>query len=71
MLYDGTPNLDIIEGWIQEIKKKISALNIPACFRASLVAYKLIGKADYWWDSVGRGRNVKIVTWEEFEEMFY
>lgn len=40
-------------------------------FRVGLAAYKLSGKTNYWWYSVSRGRNIKTITWKEFEEMIY
>lgn len=40
-LYDGTPYPNNNEGWIQEIKKKMNALNIPVCFRVGLTTKKI------------------------------
>lgn len=47
-LYDSTQNPDIAKGWILEVKKKINALNVPACFRFGLATYKLNENVDYW-----------------------
>lgn len=49
----------------------MNALNILAHFRVDLATYKLVGEADYWWDFVSKGRDVKTITLEELEWLCY
>lgn len=71
-LCDVTPNFDIIEGWIQEIRKRnLNTLNVPVCFRIGLSTYNPNGKPDYLQDLIRRERNIDTITWEAFKEMFY
>ena len=45
-------------------------LYIPEKRRVSLVAYMLVDKADFWWESMKRVYDTEVMTWEEFERIF-
>ena len=35
-----------------------------------MAAYTLVDKADFWWESIKRVYDTKVMTWEEFDRIF-
>ena len=35
-----------------------------------MAAYMLVDKADFWWESIKRVYDTKVMTWEEFDRIF-
>ncbi|KAM1175927.1 hypothetical protein PS2_028049 [Malus domestica] len=66
-------NLDEpLEGveWLERIKQCFDVSDVPEDLKVGFATYCLIGAAHYWWEFVKRIRDVKSVTWAEFEELF-
>ena len=38
--------------------------------RIRLAAFQLEGESQVWWDWVKASRNLEVMTWEEFRELF-
>ncbi|KAJ9699024.1 hypothetical protein PVL29_007877 [Vitis rotundifolia] len=68
--FNGEPNAEAAEHWLRRMKRILEGLDIPEERRVSLAAYMLVGKADFWWESMKRVHDIGVMTWEEFERIF-
>ncbi|KAM1064230.1 hypothetical protein ACFX13_028941 [Malus domestica] len=69
--YAGNPD-EPSEGveWLERIKQCFDVIDVPEDLKVGFATYCLIGAAHYWWEFVKRIRDVKSITWAEFEELF-
>ena len=57
--------------WFQQVSKIIEAMEITFdSTRIRLAAFQLEGESEVWWDWVKASRNLEVMTWEEFHELF-
>ena len=64
--FNGEPNAEAAEHWLRRMKRTLVGLYIPKKMRVSFVAYMLVDKANFWWESMKRVYNTEVMTWEEF-----
>ncbi|TQD98790.1 hypothetical protein C1H46_015605 [Malus baccata] len=69
--YAGNPD-EPLEGaeWLARIKQCFDVSDVPEDLKIGFATYCFIGAAHYWWEFVKRIRDVKSITWAEFEELF-
>ncbi|KAJ9709331.1 hypothetical protein PVL29_001012 [Vitis rotundifolia] len=68
--FNGEANAEAAEHWLRRMRRILEGLDIPEEMRVSLVAYMLVGKADFWWESMKRVYDIEVMTWEELERIF-
>ena len=57
--------------WLLQVGKILEAMEITSdATRIRLVAFQLEGESQVWWDWVKASRNLEVMTWEEFQELF-
>ena len=61
----------VADHWFMQIKKVLKAMEITSdTTRISLVAFQLEGEAQVWWKWARTSRDLKAMTWAEFQELF-
>ena len=57
--------------WFWQIKKVLEAMEITSyATRIRLAAFHLEGESQVWWDWVKTFRDLEVMTWAEFHELF-
>ena len=57
--------------WFRQIEKVLEAMEITSdATRIRLVAFQLEGESQVWWDWVKTSRDLEVMTWVEFNELF-
>ncbi|RVW61725.1 Transposon Ty3-I Gag-Pol polyprotein [Vitis vinifera] len=68
--FNGEPSAEAAEHWLRRMRRILVGLDIPEERRVGLATYMLVDKADFWWESMKRVYDTKVMTWEEFERIF-
>ncbi|RVW31634.1 Transposon Ty3-I Gag-Pol polyprotein [Vitis vinifera] len=68
--FNGKPNTEVAEHWLRKMKRILVGLDIPKEKRVSLVAYMLVDKTNFLWESMKRVYDTEDMTWEKFERIF-
>ncbi|XP_034701176.1 uncharacterized protein LOC117926612 [Vitis riparia] len=68
--FNGEPSAEAAEHWLRRMRRILVGLDIPEERRVGLATYMLVGKADFWWESMKRVYDTEVMTWEEFERIF-
>ena len=57
--------------WFRQVGKILEAMEIISeATRIRLAAFHVEGESQVWWDWVEASRNLEVMTWEEFCELF-
>ena len=57
--------------WFRQDGKIFEAIEITSdAMRIRLATFQLEGESQVWWDWVKTSRNLEVMTWEEFCELF-
>ena len=57
--------------WFRQVGKILEAMEITSdAMRITLAAFQLEGESQVWWDWVKALRNLEVMTWQEFHELF-
>ena len=57
--------------WFRQVGKILEAMEITSdVMRITLAAFQLKGESQVWWDWVKALRNLEVMTWQEFRELF-
>ena len=60
-----------VDHWFQKVSNILETMEIISdAMRIRLAAFQLEGKSQVWWDCVKASRNLGVMTWEEFRELF-
>ena len=61
----------VADHWFMQIEKVLEAMEITSdTTRIRLTAFQLEGEAQVWWKWAGTSRDLKAMTWAEFQELF-
>ena len=61
----------VADHWFRQVSKILEAMEITSdATKIWLLAFQLEGKSQVWWDWVKASRNLEVMTWEEFYELF-
>ena len=61
----------VADHWFMQIKNVLEAMEITFdTIRIRLAAFQLEGKARVWWRWVRTSRDLEVMTWAEFQELF-
>ena len=61
----------VADHWFMQIENVLEAMEITSdTTRVRLAAFQLKGEARVWWRWVRTSRNLEIMTWAEFQELF-
>ena len=61
----------VADHWFMQIEKVLEAMEITSdTTRIKLAAFQLEGEAQVWWKWARTSRNLKAMTWAEFQELF-
>ncbi|XP_034695706.1 uncharacterized protein LOC117921863 [Vitis riparia] len=69
--FNREPSAEATEHWLRRMRRILVGLDILKERRVGLAAYMLVDKTDFWWESMKRVYDTKIMTWEEFERIFF
>ena len=57
--------------WFMQVEKILKAMEITSdTTRIRLAAFQLEGEAQVWWNWVKTSRDLEVMTWAEFHELF-
>ena len=57
--------------WFMQIEKVLEAMEITSdATRIRLTAFQLEGEAQVWWKWARTSRDLEVMTWAEFQELF-
>ena len=57
--------------WFMQVEKVLEAMEITSdTTRIRLAAFQLEGEAQVWWNWVKTSRDLEVMTWAEFQELF-
>ena len=57
--------------WFMQIKKVLEVMEITSdATRIRLAAFQLEGEAQVWWRWARTSRDLEVMTWAEFQELF-
>ena len=61
----------VADHWFMQIENVLEAMEITSdTTRIRLAAFQLEGEARVWWRWVRTSRDLEVMTWAEFQEMF-
>ena len=61
----------VADHWFMQIEKMLEAMEITSdVTRIRLVAFQLEGEAQVWWKWARISRDLEVMTWAEFQELF-
>ena len=61
----------VADHWFMQIKKVLKAMEITSnTTRIRLAAFQLEGEAQVWWRWARNSRDLEVMTWAEFQELF-
>ena len=50
--------------------KVFDGLGVAEDFKVGLATFLFDGEADHWWESIKRRRDISVLTWGEFDQIF-
>ena len=57
--------------WFQQVERVLEAMEITSdATRIRLATFQLEGESQVWWDWIKVSRDLKMMTWREFRELF-
>ena len=60
-----------VDHWFIQIKKVLEVMEITSdTTRIRIAAFQLEGEAQVWWRWARTSRNLEVMTWVEFQELF-
>ena len=61
----------VVDHWCMHIEKVLEAMEITSdATRIRLAAFQLEGEAQVWWKRARTSRDLEVMTWVEFQELF-
>ena len=61
----------VADHWFQQVDKILEAMEITSdTNKITVAALHLEGEAHLWWDWANASKNVEVMTWGEFRELF-
>ena len=61
----------VADHWFMQIENVLEAMKITSdTIRIRLAAFQLEGEARVWWRWVRTSRDLEVMTWEEFQDLF-
>ena len=61
----------VVDHWFMQIENVLEAMEITSdTTRIRLAAFQLEGEAQVWWRWVRTSRDLEVMTWAEFQELF-
>ena len=61
----------VVDHWFMQIEKVLEAMEITSdATRIRLAAFQLEGEARVWWRWARTSRDLEVMTWAEFQELF-
>ena len=61
----------VADHWFMQVEKVLEAIEITSdTTRISLATFQLEGEAQVWWNWAKTSRDLKAMTWVEFQELF-
>ena len=61
----------VADHWFMQIENVLEAMEITSdTTKIRLAAFQLEGEARVWWRWVGTSRDLEVMTWAEFQELF-
>ena len=61
----------VADHWFMQIKKVLEAMKITSdTNRIRLAAFRLEGEDQVWWKWARTSRDLEVMTWVEFQELF-
>ena len=61
----------VADHWFMQIEKVLEAMKITSdATRIGLAAFQLEGEAQVWWKWTRNSRDLEVMTWAEFQELF-
>ena len=57
--------------WFRQVKRVLEAIGITSdVTRIKLATFKLEGESQIWWEWAKTSRDLEVMTWAEFHELF-
>ena len=61
----------VADHWFMQMEKVLEAMEITSdATRIKLAAFQLEGEAQVWWKWARTSRDLEVMTWAEFQELF-
>ena len=61
----------VVDHWFMQIEKVLEAMEITSdATRIRLAAFQLEGETQVWWKWAMTSRDLEVMTWAEFQELF-
>ena len=61
----------VADHWFMQVEKVLEAMEITSdTTRIILAAFQLEGEAQVWWNWAKTSRDLEVMTWAEFQELF-
>ena len=69
--FTGGGDLMVVDHWFMQIENVLEAMEITSdTTRIRLAAFQLEGEARVWWRWARTSRDLEVMTWAEFQELF-
>ena len=69
--FTGGGDLMVADHWLMQIENILEAMEITSdATQIRLAAFQLEGEAQVWWRWARASRDLEVMTWEEFQELF-
>ena len=60
-----------VDHWFRQIERILEAMDITSdVAKIRLAAFQLEGESQIWWEWVKTSRNIEVMTWADFHELF-
>ena len=69
--FTGEGDLMVVDHWFRHVERVLEAMEITSdAMRIRLATFQLEGECQVWWDWIKVSRDLKMMTWREFRELF-
>ena len=61
----------VADHWFRQVERVLEAMGITSdATRIRLATFKLEGESQIWWEWAKTSRDIEVMTWAEFHELF-
>ena len=69
-MFEGSIDPLVAEEWLELITSTLNFMGVEGNDRVACASHMLRGNARIWWGVVSQTRDIRMMSWEDFKEVF-
>ena len=71
LIFTGGGDPMVADHWFRQVERIMEAMEISYnAMRIRIATFQLVGESQVWWDWVKTSRDLEVMTWAKFHELF-